>query len=137
MTNKPKHFLILLSIIFLFLIQILFTQCANRIAPTGGPKDSIPPTVTRSIPANQSLNYTGNVIVIEFNEWIKEKNFRQELLITPPTNEYTHKITKTRVEINFKNPLLENTTYSLNFRGGVIDITEGNIARNDTANVNS
>ena len=137
MTNKPKNSLVLLSIIFLFIIQILFTRCANRMAPTGGPKDSIPPIVTRSIPANQSLNYTGDVVIIEFNEWIKEKSFRQELLITPPTNEYTHKITKTRVEINFNKPLLENTTYSLNFRGGIVDITEGNIARNDTANVNS
>ena len=137
MTNNPKNSLLLFSILFLFFIQILFTRCANRIAPSGGPKDSIPPIVIRSIPANQSLNYTGDVVVIEFNEWIKEKNFRQELLITPPTNEYTHKITKTRVEINFNKPLLENTTYSLNFRGGIIDITEGNIARNDTANVNN
>ncbi len=100
--------------------------------PDGGPKDSLRPFVKNSIPKNQSTQFKGQKVIIEFNEWVREKNIRQELLITPPNTKYTHKIIKNRVEIIFEEPLNENTTYSLNFREAIEDITEGNKALIDT-----
>ncbi|MDX2306073.1 MAG: Ig-like domain-containing domain [Microscillaceae bacterium] len=132
MNSRPKSSLLLLAVLILIVNHALFYRCANRMAPTGGPKDSIPPLVIKAIPPHQSLNYKGNIIVLEFNEWIKEKDFNEELLITPPNKDFTHKVSKTRIEINFLKPLLENTTYSLNFRAAIVDITEGNVARWDT-----
>lgn len=120
-------------VVALFLLPtLLLSHCANRMAPTGGPRDSLTPYIISSIPANQSTNYNGDIVVVEFNEWIREKQLRQQLLITPPTKEYTSRVVRTRIEIRFNNPLEENTTYSLNFREGIEDITEGNTAVLDT-----
>lgn len=100
--------------------------------PDGGPKDSLRPFITRSIPKDQSTNFRGEKLIIEFSEWIREKNLRQELLITPPSTKYKHKIIKNRIEISFEDTLTENTTYSFSFREGIEDITEGNKAVVDT-----
>lgn len=120
--------LLILSIFTVFLLQ----NCANRVSPTGGPKDTLAPFIVRTIPLNQSVNYRGNTVVLEFDEWIKEKNLQRELLIIPKIKDYTFKITKTRLEIKIKDTLRENTTYSFNFRKGIADITESNIALKDT-----
>lgn len=121
-----------LFLAFAIVLSFTMTDCANRLAPTGGPKDTIQPFVVNTIPSDQSVNFRGELVIIEFNEWIRENNLRQELLITPPTKDYTHRIVKNRVEIKFQEPLAENTTYSLNFREAIEDITEGNISVIDT-----
>lgn len=110
----------------------LLGACSNQMPPSGGPKDSLRPVLRRSIPRHQSNNYNGQTVILEFDEWVKEKNLRQELLITPPGTKFTHQIKRTQVEIRFEEPLRENTTYSLNFRNSIVDITEGNIALSDT-----
>ncbi|NJO02923.1 MAG: hypothetical protein HC880_15695 [Bacteroidia bacterium] len=98
----------------------------------GGPKDTLSPFVVRSIPPNQSTNFRGELFIVEFNEWVRAEKLRQELIITPPNTQYSHKTLKNRLEIKFEDPLLENTTYSFNFRKAVEDITEGNVAVMDT-----
>lgn len=112
--------------------MFLSSQCANRLPPTGGPKDESPPFLINSIPKDQSLDFRGRLVILEFNEWIKAANLRKELLITPPTKDIETKVIRDRLEITFKEPLLDSTTYSLNFRKGLVDITEGNVAVIDT-----
>jgi hypothetical protein len=121
-----------LSLLF---IPILFSlqNCANRAGVGGGPKDTIAPIVRSMIPKNQSTNFKGNKIIIQFNEWIQEKNLQKELLITPPLKNYTYKVIRDRLEITLQDTLLEHTTYTFNFRKGITDITESNVALNDTA----
>jgi len=122
--------------VFLGLLCLLFSlglyDCANKSSPQGGPKDTLKPYILQAIPSNGSVNYTGKVIVIRFNEWIAEKNLQKELLIVPPIKEYIPKIVRDRIEIRLSEPLRPNTTYSFNFRQGIADITEGNIATTDT-----
>ncbi len=122
---------ILLSLILLS-FAFNFNNCANKSNPQGGPKDTLAPYIVQAIPRHQSVNYTGNVIILQFNEWIAEKNLQQALLIAPPIKEYTPKIIRNRLELRLKEPLRQNTTYSLNFRNGIVDITEGNVAITDT-----
>jgi uncharacterized protein (DUF2141 family) len=114
------------------LVFLPFFRCANKVAPQGGPKDTLAPYVTLALPKNQSVNFTGNLIILNFNEWIKDNNLQKELLIAPPIKEYTTKFVRKRLEIRLKEPLMPNTTYSFNFRKGVADITETNIAVSDT-----
>ncbi|NJL13837.1 MAG: hypothetical protein HC913_13105 [Microscillaceae bacterium] len=122
----------LLGVGLMGLAGVLLGACSNQMPPSGGPKDSLRPVLRRSIPRHQSTNYQGQVVILEFDEWVKEKNLRQELLITPPGTRFTHQIKRTQVEIQFEEPLRENTTYSINFRNSIVDITEGNIALSDT-----
>lgn len=105
--------------------------CANVGSPTGGPKDTIPPQLSSIYPKNGTLNYKEGVIRMEFNETVVQKNLQSELIITPRTEiPYKTRVNKNTVEIRFEEPLADSTTYTFNFREGVGDITEGNVAKN-------
>ncbi len=121
----------LIYFLFLILIGFSFSQCANRIAPTGGEKDTLSPYIISSVPMPLAKNYQGTKLYLVFNEWIKEKDLTTELLISPKIN-YKHKIKKNILEITFTEPLKKNTTYSFNFRQGIGDLNEGNVAIADT-----
>ena len=72
-------------IAFLIVVfSLLLTSCAKRGMVSGGPKDTIPPTITFSTPKNFSTNFTGNFIKINFSEYIKVKDINKQLIISPP-----------------------------------------------------
>ena len=110
-------------------IPLLFNSCANVKAPTGGPRDTIPPELVRSTPKTQTVNFDGNSIQLEFNEFIKVDKIKTQLVITPRLDkEYKVKQINKRVELQFQedNPFVENTTYTFNFENVIKDLTEGN-----------
>jgi len=117
--------------IFSFLVFIIIyyflTSCANQMSPTGGPKDTIPPVLINSIPINQSLNFKRQEIVLEFDERIKTEKIKDQLIITPLTeSDYDYTIKKNTLKLSFEEPFKDSTTYTLNFREGIQDLTEGN-----------
>jgi uncharacterized protein (DUF2141 family) len=122
--------------LFLFFLSPLFflNNCANRMAPTGGPKDTLPPFLKESIPRNQGINHQGNLLIIKFNEWIREKELLKQLIITPSLKQgFTFKVNRDKLEITILDSALRaNTTYNFNFRKGIEDISEGNVAVMDT-----
>ncbi|MCB0494592.1 MAG: Ig-like domain-containing protein [Cyclobacteriaceae bacterium] len=112
------------------LIPLLFWACANRVPPTGGPKDTDPPKLLGSIPKNGSTNVRTREITLLFDEQVVLKNIKKELLITPRIeSDYTYKTKKNTIILNLEEPLDSATTYTFNFREGVVDITEGNPAQ--------
>lgn len=115
-----------------WLVLILFTlSCARQTTPTGGPKDTIPPIVTLARPVHEQLNFKGQQVEITFNEFILLNNPKEQIIITPAVGkDFDATVRKTKAIITFENPLLPNTTYSVNFRDAVQDITEKNPARN-------
>ncbi len=50
---------------------ILAGSCARRGTPTGGEKDTIPPTLIRTVPALETVNFTSDEIELEFDELIE------------------------------------------------------------------
>ncbi|WP_242921652.1 Ig-like domain-containing domain [Pontibacter liquoris] len=103
------------------------SSCASISSPEGGPKDTTPPTLKSSTPKNQQLNVKGKTVSLTFDEEIQAKNLTRELLITPNTNNtYKVKTDKETITLEFEKPLLKNTTYTFNFREGLMDITESN-----------
>lgn len=106
--------------------------CANVQPLTGGKKDTKPPVLLafKSYPKFKSTNFKGDRIILYFNEWIKEEKLSQNLIITPSLKTYRSKVTKDRIEIRWEQPLDTNTTYTFNFRKGIVDITESNICLN-------
>lgn len=116
---------ILLTLIF----ALAFVHCARQGQPTGGPKDNDPPELISSNPKNGAKNFQGNTIELEFNEYVKLKDPKDEILITPSFGPNTRFIVKkNRVIITPENKLLDTTTYSMAFREGIQDINEGNPA---------
>ena len=116
---------------YFILLIIIIWGCANRISPTGGPRDEEPPKVIVSTPQYGERNYHSLIINIEFDEFITVKNLKEQLIITPRIDgDYDYKIKKRIISLEFEEPFADSTTYTLNFREGIIDLTESNPAEN-------
>ena len=114
---------------FALLLMALFGQrCANAVAPTGGPKDTTPPVVVGAVPENHSTNFVGKKIEITFDEYVTLDNAKQKVMISPPMKEKPDiKLKNKTVVVKFKEPLEENTTYTINFGESIKDLHEGNL----------
>lgn len=123
--RKVKHILITAS---LLLTAFLAQRCANAVAPTGGPKDNMPPVVVEAEPENNSVNFIGKKIEITFDEYISLENANQNVLISPPLSEKPDiKLHNKTVVVKFKESLAPNTTYTINFGSAIKDLHEGNL----------
>lgn len=117
--------------LLLLVTALLLWTCASQTTPDGGPKDEKPPVLLNSIPKNNGLNFRGKAILLEFSEPIRINNPKEQIIIVPNTGKKTaFKVAKNTLTIEPELPWQENTTYSIQLREGVQDITEGNAARN-------
>ncbi len=122
---------LLIIILILVTADFLLFQCANPKAPTGGPQDSIPPTLVSAIPEVGSLNVTTMEIILVFDEWISVEKLSANLIITPQLdNKYKTITKKNKLILRFEKPFPDSTTITLNFFDGITDITEKNPAVN-------
>ena len=113
---------------FLFILTL---SCANPIPPTGGPRDLDPPVLLSTNPEHKTLNFNQSQISLEFDEYIKEENLLTQLMITPSiTGTYKYQLNRNIITLTFDEPFDSATTYTLNFREGIKDITEGNVPPN-------
>jgi len=107
--------------------------CANMVPPGGGPRDTIPPVFVNAIPGDSTVNFKGDRIVFDFDEELDDPREPRNNIIFTPSFEIDPIVT-TRgkaVTVNFKAAKLEpNTTYVINFGNAIVDLTEGNAAKN-------
>lgn len=118
---------------FVIPLFLLFgwSHCANIQSPTGGPKDKRPPKLVSSIPAANATDFHGTTILLTFDEAVKLNSPREEIIISPsPGKEVEYTVKGNKVFIKPKERLKDSTTYSVLFREGVQDITEGNVPPN-------
>ena len=113
----------------LFLLVLLLLSCAKRGFITGGLKDTIAPVLKMSFPKNFSHNFNAHEIKLTFDEYIKLKDLRKQLIISPPMKNEPL-ILPTNVSkylsIKINDTLQPNTTYSFNFGQSIVDNNEGN-----------
>lgn len=118
---------ILCFLMFLFILSAFITGCASMQQPSGGPKDSIPPKIVKETPANLTRNFATREIEIEFDEYVKLNNEFTEFSISPDVDAIPElRIKKKSLFIKLPDTLAENTTYSLNFGKGLVDVNESN-----------
>ena len=124
MIHKLKYLVFSLG---LLLTAFLAQRCANAVAPTGGPKDTTPPMVVAAVPENQSTHFIGKKIEITFDEFITLENANQNVMVSPPLKEKLDiKLKNKTVVVKFKENLVPNTTYTINFGTAIKDLHEGN-----------
>lgn len=102
-------------------------SCAQQVAPTGGDEDRDPPKVLNSEPLNESTNFQGNKLMLEFDEYVQLKNASAKLIVSPPLQdapEFT--LRGKRVELKWTDTLDQNTTYQFQFGDGIVDLRESN-----------
>jgi len=111
----------------ILLLVAFAMSCANQGNPTGGPKDTIPPTLIHSYPEHKSTNFTEQEFTLTFDEKVSADRIKQHLIITPYTeNKYKFKVKKNILTLKFEEPFDSATTFTLNFSDGIGDITEKN-----------
>lgn len=128
-----KIFLFFASLLLLVKILVLDPGCANIVPPSGGPRDSLPPVLTKASPGDSTRNFTGNRISFTFNEFIELQNAQQALIISPLPNNFPNVDYRLNtVTVRLKDSLEANTTYTINFGESIRDFTEGNVLKNFT-----
>ncbi|MGV8018798.1 MAG: Ig-like domain-containing protein [Ignavibacteria bacterium] len=106
--RRIKYFLIL-SVIALY---TMISGCANQLPPSGGEDDKEPPKAVHIQPKTGTVNFSGNSIKIEFDEYVDRRSFTESFFVTPaPEGEITYDWSGKEVEINFSKKLKSNTTY--------------------------
>lgn len=105
----------------------LFGACANKGYPEGGPKDSIPPTVVMERPLSYNTNFKDKKINIYFNEFVQLKEMNEKFIISPPQKRKPRvKLRGKYIQVEFRDTLVPDVTYSLDFGDAIVDNNEGN-----------
>ena len=130
MRTKKEIFYKIMTIVLVAAYSLHTSSCAStKAAPSGGPKDTIPPVVVGMYPANNNVNFPvkDGEVEIEFDEYVIIKEANKNILLSPPLK----KQVKTRIKgksviVTFPEPLDSNCTYSLNFGEAIADNNENN-----------
>ncbi|MBP5675487.1 MAG: Ig-like domain-containing protein [Bacteroidales bacterium] len=115
----------------LVLASLMFPSgCANTTTPpTGGPKDTIPPEITKIYPLPGTVNVPVHKTKVRFtfNEYVKIKD-ANGIFLSPPLEKKPKAVIKGKsVEVSFESDLDTNTTYTLDLTGAIADNNEGNL----------
>jgi len=122
-----RYFHKILSLLLPVTIVFYAVSCATIESPTGGPKDTTPPRMISSQPVNLSTNFSGNRLILNFNEFVELKTPEKFLLISPPMAEMPDmKIKGRSVVIKLEDSLRSNTTYNFYLGDAIVDISENN-----------
>lgn len=108
------------------LAVLLCTACANRGGgPQGGPRDTIPPMVTKESPLNGTLAFRGNKVEVHFDEYIQLDDIQKNVLISPPQQRPPEvKAFGKTLSVVFVEDLLDSTTYTIDFGAAICDYNE-------------
>ena len=111
--------------------SVMFSHsCANTTTPpSGGPKDTIPPIITKLYPADGSINVPTHKTKLEltFNEYVVVKDPKSLFLSPPLEKAPKYKIQNKSVVVYFESDLDSNKTYTLDLTNAIADNNEGNM----------
>ena len=115
----------------LILGSLMFPSgCANTTTPpTGGPKDTIPPVLTKVAPLPATVNVPTKKTKLRFtfNEYVKVKDANGIFLSPPLEKKPKSAIHGKSLDVTFESDLDSNTTYTLDLTGAIADNNEGNL----------
>lgn len=127
---KITYFYTGIKYILALLFIVAIASCANRGMPDGGLKDEDPPVITRSVPENFSTNFKSKEVKIYFDEYVKLKDLRKQLIVSPPMDPEPiitpMGAASKYITIKLPDTLLANTTYAINFGNSIVDNNEEN-----------
>lgn len=117
----------------LLLTALLLCSCARMGRPDGGWYDETPPYVVASVPKDGETQVNARRIHILFNEFIKLENASENVVVSPPQMEQPEiKALGKRIDVEIKDSLKPNTTYTVDFSDAISDNNEGNPLGNYT-----
>lgn len=117
----------LFCLLFSAFALMMLPHCAQIVAPTGGPRDSLPPVLVSASPPDSTLHFHSDEIILDFNEFIQLQDLQKQLIIAPNPNRSPQIKAKLRtLTIKWNDTLKPNTTYIINMGNAIEDLNEGN-----------
>ena len=116
------------------LLLAFLAGCAAQGPPGGGPVDKTGPVLLSTFPENGMVNVDRKTgVVLNFSETIESRSAESNLAITPASERPAIvKTNRKRVNIDFMEPLQENTTYIISFGRGIQDYQKNSSETNIT-----
>ena len=128
--KKISNLLPIIPIAMILGMMIFSPSCANTTTPpSGGPKDTIPPLITKLYPLDGQINVPRQKtkIVLTFNEYVTVKDPKSLFLSPPLEKAPKFKLQNKSVVVYFENDLDSNKTYTLDVTNAIADNNEGNM----------
>ncbi|MBD5257795.1 MAG: Ig-like domain-containing protein [Barnesiella sp.] len=118
----------LVKIVCFMVAVVLLAACASIGRPQGGERDELPPVFVHSDPAPGSLNFKGNRLSIYFDENIKMEDVMNKVVVSPVQKTPPSVIANgKRLSVEFRDTLVPDATYTIDFSDAIRDLNEGNI----------
>lgn len=109
-----------------FIICLLLVACAQIKPLEGGPRDEKAPVPMSIVPANETINFSGQAIAMVFDEYVKLNNPNQTISIIPNDATIKAELQDKTLLLYWEEQLRDSTTYSIFLNKTVTDITESN-----------
>ena len=115
-----------IPLLFLALL-LLAVSCASMGTPSGGPRDEDPPRFMYANPEQGATEVSPKKVVLTFDELVTLKDAFTKVVVSPPSSQTPRASSLgRRVTVEFRDTLLPNTTYTIDFGNAIADNNEGN-----------
>ena len=128
--NRLTKYLPLIPAALVLGAMMLPSGCANTTTPpSGGPKDTIPPVLVKTVPFPGTTNMPVHKTQIKFtfDEYVVVKDANNIFLSPPLEKKPKYRISGKSIIVTFESDLDTNTTYTLDITGAIADNNEGNM----------
>ena len=130
MKIKLSNLLPIIPVALILGMMMFSPSCANTTTPpSGGPKDTIPPIITKLYPLDGQINVPRHKtkLILTFNEYVTVKDPKSLFLSPPLEKAAKFKLQNKSVVVYFENDLDSNKTYTLDVTNAIADNNEGNM----------
>ena len=130
MKKRLSNLLPIIPVAFILGLTMFSHSCSNTTTPpSGGPKDTIPPLITKLYPLDGQINVPRQKtkLVLTFNEYVTVKDPKSLFLSPPLEKAPKFKLQNKSVVVYFENDLDSNKTYTLDVTNAIADNNEGNM----------
>ncbi len=110
------------------ILAVLAGACASMGRPEGGARDEKPPVFVSSNPAPGSRNVSRTTMEINFDENVQLEDAFSKVVVSPAQKEPPAvSANGKRVKVEFRDTLIPNTSYTIDFADAIKDLNEGNV----------
>jgi uncharacterized protein (DUF2141 family) len=115
------------SLVLTVVAMFLVLSCAKISAPTGGPKDTDPPVILKSLPENGTVMFSGNSFTVTFDEYVILDRISEKFMVSPPLAKKPDVRLKGKsLVVDWEDELADSTTYTFYFQDAIRDNNENN-----------
>ena len=109
-------------------LGLLTAACANMGRPEGGARDELPPRFMRSDPMPGSTGVNRTRLTINFDENVQLEDAFNKVVVSPAQKQPPQvSANGKRVTVDFRDTLLPNTTYTIDFADAIKEIGRAHV----------